>query len=811
MLVCFSLHAACLSAQEDERAQFFEKRIRPLLIERCYECHSEKSDDLGGGLLLDSREGWEAGGELGPAIVPAKPDESLLMKAVRPGDDTLQMPPDDHLKETEIADLQQWIESGAFDPRRGDVTTRPQTEIDLEKGREFWAFIPPVAPDAGALDPESWTSRPSFRPENRVDVLMLRQWQEQGLVPSSPTDKRTLIRRITFDLIGLPPTADDIDRFLVDNSPNALDRLIDRLLASPAYGERWGRHWLGVARYADSNGMDENIAHGNAWRYRDWVVNAMNRDKSYAEFVREQLAGDLLPDSGNEQLENERTIATGFLSLGPKVLAEVDETKMEMDIIDEQVETVGRAMMGLTLGCARCHDHKFDPIRMDDYYAMAGIFKSTRTMEHFTKIAKWYEIDISTSAERAARQAATDKVTGHQAQIDKLIAQANQELQQRLADGQALPEKPEEHYTPEQQQQLAQLRKQLEQLQAAVPEIPTAMGVMDEAEPVNLPVHLRGSHLTLGEQVSRGVPEVLTSIDGTVEIPAGSSGRLELAQWLVAPDHPLTWRVMVNRVWGWHFGQGLVATTDNFGELGERPVNPQLLDWLASEFCSRGGSLKTLHRLLLTSATYGQSSLTHPENMRLDPENRYLWRANLRRLDAESIRDALLFVGGQLDRKMGGSLLHVGNREFLFDHTSKDETNYSSRRRALYLPVIRNHLYDQFALFDYSNASVVQSQRSATTVPSQALFMLNSQLVIDASKALTQRLDQEATESERTRLLYLLTVGREPTTEEVEMLTGLVAEFSQSTDDSNGPASTQRAWQLFAHTLLSSNEFLYLR
>jgi hypothetical protein len=797
-------------AQEDPRAAFFEKKIRPLLLERCYECHSQESDDLGGGLRLDHRQGWEVGGDLGPAIVPGKPDESLFIKAVRRGDDTLQMPPDDQLTRQQIADLETWVAQGAYDPRSGALDARTSSKIDIEEGRLFWAFVPSRLTLLGE-PPMQNAALEGFVPEGPIDSMMVRQWSEQGLSPVSQADRRTLLRRLTFDLTGLPPSLEEMETFLGDRSPDALDRVIDRLLASPAYGERWGRHWLGVARYADSNGMDENIAHGNAWRYRDWVVRSFNEDLPYGDFVTAQLAGDLLPASDSQPLMADRKIATGFLSLGPKVLAEVDETKMEMDIIDEQVETVGRAFMGLTMGCARCHDHKFDPIRTDDYYAMAGIFKSTKTMEHFTKIAKWNEVDISTPEQRQQHADATAKVAAKQTEIDALIQAANEDLKSRLAEDKKLPDHPESEYPDEQKSQLATLRSELATLQAAVPELPTAMSVVDEVTPVDLPVHLRGSHLTLGAKVPRGVPEVLVSTSNRVEIGGGASGRLELAQWLVAEEHPLTWRVMTNRIWNWHFGQGLVGSTDNFGKLGESPVNLPLLDWLAQNFASRGGSIKGLHREILTSATYRLGSHSSEANLQRDPENRHLWRAQLRRLDAESIRDSLLLVSGGLDRRMGGSLLHVGNREFLFDHTSKDETNYSSNRRALYLPVIRNHLYDQFALFDYSNASVVQSQRAETTVPSQALFMLNSDLVMEVSRSVVERLEHQAVDfEERGRLLHLWVLGREPTAQEQRLMISLIDPSTQdgSTEDAG---AQRRAWQLYAQALLSSNEFLYLR
>lgn len=806
---------------------FFENKVRPLLVEHCYECHGEQAQESE--LRVDSYIGLMRGGAAGASVVPGNPDQSLLLTAVTYNDPTLQMPPDGKLSDTQIADLRRWIEIGAPHPNASGELPAVRQSFDLEAARQFWAFQPlkastsqAVASDAASdspaidsrTDSNSWNHHP-------IDNLIHAKQVEAGLTPLGPADRTTLLRRATFDLHGLPPTPAEIAAFLNDPSPQAFEHVIDRLLNSPRYGERWGRHWLDVVRYADSNGLDENIAHGNAWRYRDYVIAAFNQDLPYDQFIIEQLAGDLLNQAeqgaSTEQssvstaddttTQYRRLIATGFLSLGPKVLAEVDEQKMEMDIVDEQVSTFGTAFMGLTLGCARCHDHKFDPILMRDYYALAGIFKSTHTMDSFTKIAKWHEHEIPTEVELQARQQHAEQLAALRSEIDQFIQQAKDELAASLETGQPLPEDAEARFPDATKEQLKKLREQLQSKEKSVPELSTAMGVK-EGKVIDTAIHVRGSHLTLGESVPRGVPTVLAATSAPV-FNDQQSGRLELARWLVNENHALTSRVIANRVWRWHFGRGLVATVDNFGELGTRPSHPELLDWLAQSLIDSGWSLKSLHREIMLSKTYQLSSYNDPELAAIDPENRFYWRADVRRLEAEAVRDSLLAVSGTLDPTMGGSLLHVANRQFLFDHTSKDETNYDSRKRSVYLPVIRNHLYDVFMLFDYADASVPNGDRPSSTVATQSLFMLNSQLAIDVAEALAEKIVQ-VDPDERGRQLYLTVFGREPSDNELEMLSDFLRDASELTDGDIGDVA-KSAWVALCQTLLSSNEFLYVR
>ncbi|MEX0818080.1 MAG: PSD1 and planctomycete cytochrome C domain-containing protein, partial [Pirellulaceae bacterium] len=756
-------------------------------------------------LRLDTTEGILLGGVSGPAVVEGEPDQSLLLVALSYREDDLQMPPSGKLTDDQLADIRRWIEHGAALPEAAGGVRPRRGAIDMQEARQFWAFQTPGKGSLPQVQQTAW-------PRTALDHFVLAQLESKQLAPAPPADRRTLLRRLTFDLIGLPPTPAEIAAFLNDESPLAYAHVVDRLLHSTHYGERWGRHWLDVARYADSNGLDENVAHGNAWRYRDYVIASLNADKPFDEFVTEQLAGDLMP-AEHELERHEHLVATGFLSLGPKVLAEGDEQKMEVDIIDEQIDTIGRAFLGLTLGCARCHDHKFDPIRNDDYYALAGIFQSTRTMESFKRIAKWNENSIATTALIADKETLDRNIAEQKSAIQQATEAANAELKSQLSAGATLPKDAESRYSQAAKDKLKRLRDELSELEASLPELPMAMGVVD-AEPTNTRVHLRGSHLSLGKEVQRGLPEVI-AFDGQPAIGEKQSGRLQLAQWLVRPEHPLTSRVIVNRLWRWHFGRGIVGSTDNFGNLGDRPVNQPLLDYLAVRLVESGWSLKELHREIVLSSTYQMSTANNDAAAALDPENHWQWRANLRRIEAESVRDSLLSVSGLLDTEMGGSMLHVGNREFVFNHTSKDETTYDTTRRAVYLPVIRNHLFDVFSLFDYSDASVPTGDRTTSTIAPQALFLMNSDFLARTSQAFAERLAKEvpSDQAERVTRLYILAFGRPPSELETEQALDFVAaaaEVSRNAGSDTDDDTPRRGWEALCHVMLVSSEFLHL-
>lgn len=780
-----------------EQLRFFETNVRPVLVEHCQKCHGSKKQWAG--LRLDSREALLRGGDSGAAIVPGEPNKSLLIRAVRHEDENLKMPEDGKLSDRQIADLVRWVEMGAPFPSSPKTATRTRDP-------RHWAFQPPQEPSVPTVKNEAWAL-------TAVDKFVLSKLEAAGLSPADRADKRTLIRRVTFDLTGLPPTPSEIEAFLADERADAFMQLVERLLASPAYGEKWGRHWLDVARYADSNGLDENIAHGNAWRYRDHVVAAINRDQPFDRFVVEQLAGDLLP-ADSEAQRHEQLIATGFLSIGPKVLAEVDQAKMRMDIVDEQLDTIGRAFLGLTLGCARCHDHKFDPIDAADYYGLAGILKSTKAMDTYTKVAKWHENELPSVTLTAMRTEYESQLAAKKRAVDEFIAQADKQAREKLAtEGQKkVPEKLEPLYPEATKAELTKLREALATHEKNPPDYPAAMGVAED-EITDLAVHLRGNPLKLGDVVPRRTPSSLRGPQPP-QFPKSASGRLELARWLTDPQHPLTTRVFVNRVWRWHLGAGLVRTTDNFGLLGERPSHPELLDWLARRFVADGWSLKSLHRLILNSSVYQQSSSQSVEIIARDLDNRLFGRANVRRLEAEEVRDALLAVSGRLDSTFGGSMLKVKNRGYLFDHTSIDKTDYTSHRRSLYLPIIRNHVFDLFQLLDFPDPAVPTGDRATTTVAPQALLMLNSDFVMQSADELVARLFVETgDDDQRLTRLYAVTYGREPSADERSANRAFLAKVEPSlvTTEPDADKRRRQAWNILCHVTLAANEFIYVR
>ncbi len=839
------LHAAAPTSQQVE---FFEKQIRPILAERCYECHSAEKKQKGG-LALDTREAVLRGGDTGPALVAGNPDKSLLIEAVRYTNHDMQMPPKKRLAESEVKALEGWVKMGAPDPRDAAPMTKNGRVIDVAEGRKFWSFTPlarvnvpgekiqppstePTVPAVqvavkAADEKNSGTAKPSAAQAktddtkaappviNPIDAFIRAKLTEKGLTYAPLADKRTLIRRATFDLIGLPPTPKEVDDFLADNSHDAFDKVIERLLASPHYGERWGRHWLDVARYADSNGMDENIAFGNAWRYRDYVVRAFNDDKPFDQFLSEQIAGDLLP-------RNEDALAaTGFLALGARVLAEPDMQKLEMDIIDEQIDTLGKAFMGMTLGCARCHDHKFDPVTQEDYYALAGIFRSTRSIaaEKMGAIKFCYEHSLATPEQVEAKKKFDADVKAKKAEVAAFSKIAKDDAKGAALDAATVAK-------------IAEMNKAVEDFTAKQPELPGLMSIADDKIVKTLPVHIRGSYLTLGKPVERGFPEVMRTSFAQPILPAKHSGRLELARWMARSEHPLTARVMVNRIWRWHFGAGIVASTDNFGILGAKPSHPELLDWLARTFIESGWSVKDMHRLIMKSETYRQASSANAERgMRnaelvsapnaaigltaiphselrnphlVDPENRLLWRANIQRLEAEQIRDAMLFTSGWLSPEIGGKTIPLKNREFVFNHTSKDATTYESPRRALYLPIIRNHLYDMLEQFDYPDPTMPTGSRNSTVIAPQALIMMNAPVVMQSADKLAARLAPLSDDTQRVQHAYALLYGRPPTAQETADALALLREFSAT-------EKPDRALSLLCQTLYAANEFIYLR
>ena len=811
-------------APSSEQAQFFEKQVRPVLLARCTACHGAQRAQ--GKLRLDTRAGFERGGDSGSLVDSAVPEKSLLLRALSHRDPIIKMPPAGKIPDSEVAALTRWVVAGApwpGEPAEGggpsSAGTRPPPDAD-----RHWSFQPLARPRIPAVRNEAWVRNP-------VDAFILARLEARGLKPAPPADRRTLLRRATFDLTGLPPTPQEVEEFLNDRSPDAWSRVIERLLASPAYGERWGRHWLDVARYSDSNGMDENVHYGNAWRYRDYVVDSLNRDKPLDRFIVEQLAGDLLVRDAPAERRRELLVATGFLSIGPKVISEVDDQKMLMDMIDEQIETVGRTFLGMTFGCARCHDHKFDPVSTRDYYSLAGIFKSTRTMTVMKKPRMWHEHPLASAEEEARKKAYDEQIAALKKRIADHVSQGNAAARKALGPGKPLPKDAESLYPGGVRAELASLRGALAELEKQPVELPAAMGVA-EGEVADLKIHIRGSFLNLGEPAPRRFPRVIAAAAGQPGIAPGSSGRLELARWLVSPDNPLAPRVLVNRAWRWHFGRGIVASTDNFGLLGERPTHPELLDWLARWMISPqrpdtrqaaatpvsgggaaggGWSLKALHRLLMQSNTYRMSSAHSPAAAAADPANQLWWRAEVRRLEAEEIRDGLLAVSGRLDRTLGGTLIPLKNREYFFDHTSRDTTKYVTTRRSLYLPIVRNHLYEVFQLFDFGDAQIPEGNRPTTTVAPQALFALNSDLMRESAAALAKALPAGATDTARLDRLFRQALGRPVAPAEAAALHRTLALLRGRAPGESDAEKETAAWTWLCHSILASNEFLFLR
>lgn len=946
----------------DPGLEFFEKKIRPVLVAHCYECHSREADKTKGGLLLDSRAGVLRGGESGPAAVPGKPAESLLIEAIRY--ESFEMPPTGRLPEAVVADFVKWVEMGAPDPRGDDPPLADKTEIDFEAARQFWAFQPPRKHAAPEIREESW-------PAGDVDRFILARLEAAGLRPAADADRATWLRRVTFDLTGLPPAPGEIAAFLGDESERAYETVVDRLLGSPHFGEHWARHWLDLARYADSNGGDINLTYPNAWRYRDYVVNAFNTDKPFDQFVVEQLAGDLLP-AETDALRAERLIATGFLVVGPKMLSERNKEKLHMDVVDEQLDTIGKTFLGLTLGCARCHDHKFDPVPTHDYYALAGILRSTITVEgirmnnvnvsgwierplpippdqaralaahkqelddvgrqiaaikteldklqkqtkltrdallgvvvddsHATVVGEWkpstyvpryvgtgyvhdnkekkggksitftpelpkageYEVRLSyaggngrdrrvpVTIRHAQGEASVelDQVAmpqigglfqplgrfrfdaGRQGSVtisttgttEYVIADAAQFIPVELLENEDVAAMDAALKTQAGLSQKSEELKRLEQRAAelkkkAPPAAPTAMAAQDREQPADTAIRVRGEPHNLAEVVPRGFLTV-TRTGSEPDINPQQSGRLEMGRWIASPDNPLTARVIVNRIWHHLFGAGLVRTVDNFGQLGERPSHPELLDTLAVDFVEHGWSVKHLVRQLVLSRTYRQATSAEPapcESKLVDPENRLLWRMNRRRLNAECIRDALLAASGALDRRAGGSAVE-GYSEQAVANNPADKSGGSGAggqfRRSLYLPLIRNDLPDFLTIFDFADPDVATGSRAVTTVPAQALLMLNSEFVRSQARRIAEQAlaAQVADDDAQLDGIYLKMLGRPASDAERSRARDYLAAF-QPVEAADGvspvPADVQ-AWSSLCHVIAASTEFRFL-
>lgn len=784
--LCF-IHVCCAAfAVSDEfpaaDIEFFEKQIRPLLAEHCLECHGDRKPE--GNLRLTSRDQLIAGGDTGPAVNPQNPDGSLLIRAVQYLNEP-QMPPKGKLPKADIERLRKWVLRGApwpaaNSPRGSSESSSPAFQITPMQ-RDWWAYQPIRDSTIPVVQHDEW-------PKNEIDQFILAELEAREMSPTDPADRHHWLRRATYDLTGLPPTSEEVESFVADASDTAYERVVDRLLQSPAYGQRWARHWLDVARYADY--YDANPATRTAsceiteaWRYRDWVVDSLNADLPFDQFIVHQIAGDLLPDPRGEEIYPEGLIATTFLSNGVWDRGDADKEKIVSDMADDNIDVIGKAFLGLTLGCARCHDHKFDPISTADYYALAGMFYSSHILKDLG--AKGAEYTMN----RVPLVPAAVVV-----KRDQQVQQLN-DLKAKLEELDKQNPKPAEN-----DQQRVQLVNQRDQLQAEMlPEPPLAIAVQEGGTPGGLfpgiqdvPIHIRGSYARLGPIVPRRLPSFF---EGDQQPPlAAGSGRRELAAWVASPENPLTARVIVNRVWQWHFGSGLVRTPNNFGLLSEPPSHPELLDWLAARFVEDGWSLKKLHRRIMLSATYQQSSRVPVELVEQDPENRWLGRFAARRLEAEAIRDALLFVSEQLEAAPGGP---AGD-------------DFTIRRRSLYVQTARWDRGSYAILFDAANPDSSVEARSVSTVAPQALFLLNNPFLHEQAQHVAKRLIREVpddvadVESARIQRAYKVLFGRRPLSEELEIARVVVEAGNADAADSMSGLKD------LAHILLCSNEFVFV-
>lgn len=957
LLAIAALMAMPLSAFGDEASQrdFFETKIRPVLIEHCYECHSSAVEEPSGNLLLDSAAALRQGGDSGPTTDVDNAEESLLLEALRY--ELLEMPPAGRLPDQVIADFERWVEAGAFDPRTdAPEPTVPKTRrgIDIKAARSYWAFQPFLRHEAPEVDRSDW-------PTTDVDRFILSKLEASDLAPAPDAERPALVRRLYFDLTGLPPSPADVAEFLNDNSADAWERLVEQLLASREFGVHWGRHWLDVARYADSNGSDFNATFHDAWRYRDYVIDSFNVNKPFDQFVREQIAGDLLRSDSDRQ-RTEQIVATGFLMVGAKMLSERDKRKLTMDVVDEQINTVGQAFMGLTLGCARCHDHKFDPIPTRDYYALAGIFRSTKTLEGESQqyVSTWPPRGLPASeghiaavrsyeASKEQLQADIQQATRASGQLTKRLESlrageqittldnvdarlvgawkasthdpayvgdgylhddangkgeksvvftvdvprdatydvqlsyapggsrsdgvpinivhahgaAQAELNQRLKppidelfasvgryqfekgrpaevtictegtvghvivdalrlvevddEGKRIlrPPPPESEEVQSAQSELDSAAAELQHLQRNVeqrdaeapPPLPYALAVNEADQIVDCEICIRGEHNNLGAVVPRGVLQVLAQ-GAPLQFPSDRSGRLELANWIASDANPLTARVIVNRIWHHLFGRGIVASVDNFGQLGDRPSHPALFDRLAADFVNDGWSVKQTIRRIVLSRTYRMSSRHDEHSWGVDPDNRLLWRANRRRLTAESIRDSMLTVSGEVDLTPGRS--PVAGLGTLVTENDPDQEQFEleqSLRRSVYLPIIRGELPAILTAFDFADPDLSTGRRPITNVPAQALFLMNSAFVMQCAEKAAHRLMSCAGASDdparQVAAAYELVLCRAPTKEELCRAEA----FMRATEQHE--ASLPPLAQLI-HTLLASTEFRML-
>jgi uncharacterized protein DUF1553/uncharacterized protein DUF1549/cytochrome c len=815
----FAAAAARAAEPTKQQLDFFESKVRPVLADKCYKCHSAELNKSKGGLTLDTAEATLKGGEDGPIIVPGDPAKSMLIKAISYADPDLAMPPQKEggkLKDAEIAALTEWVKMGAPDPRSG-----PKKYATA--GRSHWAFQPVKKAEVPQVKNTGWVANP-------IDAFVLAKLEAGSMQPSPSAERAALMRRAYFDIIGIPPTPEEVYAFINDKSPNAWEKVIDRLLASPQYGERWGRHWLDTARYSDTKGevkkRKDDPYYPFAWTYRDWVIKAFNTDMPYDRFILEQLAADKLPE---ETSDKSHLAALGFLTVGQYFMGRKD------DIIDDRIDVVGKGFLGLTVACARCHDHKFDPIPQADYYSLHGVFASCIEPKEFPIIAM--PKDQGQYQDYLAKAAAIDEQMDKTEDKLKNMRKGGGKFAKAKPGGSpeapaATPANPlaKKKQTKAIQKEILQDKIEMAKLDMTHPGAPARAMVLEDApRPHDSPIYLRGEAQNKGDIVPRQFLAALTQ--GERKPFTDGSGRLELAKAIATKDNPLTARVMINRIWMHHFGAGFVPTPDDLGNMSDPPSHPELLDWLASYFTENGWSMKKVHKLILMSNTWQQSSANNPAYAQIDPANRLLWRANVRRLEFEALRDSILAIGDQLDWTMYG-------------RPAKLEKEPYSTRRTVYGYIDRQNLADVLAHFDFANPDMTNSKRNETTVPTQSLFLMNNPMVVETAKKVVAqpRFTKLPTDAQRMNYLFWLIYQRPPSPQETQFAlrflftTPRPESTAQKTapapalaqagrpmkkgnkrkgmEETSAPSAAPRApltaWQELAHALLMTNEACYI-
>ncbi len=757
--------------------EFFAGKIQPVLAQKCLGCHAETPQ---GGLRLDTREALLQGGKSGPAMVPGDAAGSLLIQAVS-YDHALKMPPAGALPAETVADFAQWIDDGAV--WSGAVSAAAPEYAVSDEHRAHWSF----QPLANAPAPQVEGLREGA---NAIDRFIVAKLRAQSLAPSSPAGKRTLIRRLSYDLTGLPPAPAEVDAFVADASPDAYEKLVERLLGSPAYGERWGRHWLDIVRYADTAGDAGDFPVPEAYKYRNYVIGSFNADKPYDEFVREQLAGDLLPYANDEE-RWEQTIATGYIAISRRI--GVSPHRLRHITIEDTIDNVGKTFLGLSVQCARCHDHKFDPIPTADYYALYGIFNSSIYPHAGAEHLPYRSDFVYRVGQEEARKALRD----YERELTSWNDREREKFREYQSFQSMLITTPGRNRAVVWEEILA-LRGERAVFARTEPPLETAYAIRD-GDPKDAAIQIYGDPKAKGALVRRGFLQIL----GGKKLPQGyaGSGRLLLAEAIADPKNPLTARVMVNRIWHHHFGAGLVKTTSDFGLRGAPPTHPELLDYLARYFIDSGWSVKQMHRLIVHSRAYRQANLDNAENHAVDPQNNLLWRANRRRLDAEQIRDSILAFSGDLDRSVGGRHPFPHRRTYFYRQHEPFTAEYATNRRSVYMMQQRIQKNPYLDLFDGPDGNLPLSERKATTTTLQALFLMNSEFLHEQSQAIAERWTARAAgPRDFVDNAYRTIFGREPTPAEIARAESFLADA--------GPA--RHAWQGYLRAMLSSNEFLFV-